>query len=46
MYLFLTRHEHEYKAEDMEKKEKKKREITNILRKETDNDEKVALIEK
>ena len=30
----------------MEKKEKKKREITNILRKETDNDEKVALIEK
>ena len=33
LYLFSTRHEYEYKAEDMEKKGKKKREATNISRK-------------
>lgn len=46
LYLFSTGHKHEYKVEDMEKKKgkrKEKREATNISRKETDNDEKVAL---
>ena len=45
LYLFSTKHEQEYKAEDMEKeKNNKKRKTTNISREETNNDEKVVAL--
>ena len=48
-YLFSTRDENEYKTEDMKRKKrikKEKKRKTNISRKETNNNEKVAIIEK